>query len=199
LIGYHGVRLADSEITSIKKNGLVQLSEEKRTKRLVRALSTHAKWNEVSKKLDDTVASFDKEEKDHGKDGQTHLTVSLSGLMDGFNQYLKFGSDIEQHVAMTLFGKAGLALLAEDGSPKVFKFSVPGKTAMSSAHHRLTPDEMIKKGKVPNIVNDFIKCWSYKQVDKAFQTKTMKVDCDMVFYETVPEKWLLEVISMEQV
>jgi hypothetical protein len=190
--GYHGSRLTDEEIASVRANGLVPLKAEARRPRLIRALSSHPNWHNLAGQLDATIY-------DHGprgvagrREGQVHLTLSKAGLIRGFNHYLTHGAEFDQQVAQTLLGAEGKQLLARDGHSVVIKVCVPGPVALDAAHPHFGVDDLRAKGDVPNLVNEFLEAWSYRQAHPGFQSDTLRVDCGMVFRSIVPAAWIRE-------
>lgn len=191
VVGYHGSRLTDEEIASVRINGLVPLKAEGRRDRLVRALSPHPKWNEVANQLDATIHNHGPGGVAGGREGQVHLTLSKAGLISRFNQYLTHGAEFDQRVAYALLGPEGKQLLARDGHSVVIKVSVPGPLALEAAHPHLPIDSLRAKGDVPNVVNDFLEAWSFRQAYGGFQSRVLKVDCGMVFRSFVPAAWIV--------
>lgn len=190
IVGYHGSRLVEKEIAAIRANGLIPLKAEARRHRLLRALSQHSKWHEVEGKLDTTI-------NDHGpggaagrREGQVHLTLSRAGLTDHFDHYLTHGSEFDQRVAYALLGPDGKQLLARDGKPTVIQVAVPGPLALEAAHPHFDIDDMRGRGDVPNLVNQFLEAWSYRLAHPGFQSRTLKIDCGMVFRSIVPAAWI---------
>ena len=53
--GYHGSRLIDPDVDSIRDQGLVPLDAKARRERLARALSLHPQWDQVADQLDSTL------------------------------------------------------------------------------------------------------------------------------------------------
>jgi len=189
--GYHGSRLSDAEIASVRAAGLIPLKAEARRHRLIRALSPHPRWQGVADQLDAAIQS-------HGRGGaaglredQVHLTLSRSGLTNGFNHYLTHGAEFDQHVAYALLGPDGEELLARDGKPGVFQVAVPGPLALDAAHPYFGIDDVCARGGVPNLVNEFLEAWSYRLAHPGFQSRTLEIDCGMVFRSTVPAAWII--------
>ena len=78
--GYHGSRLTDADIASIRAIGLIPLRAEARRFRLERALSRHPEWPAVVGRLDSAIHA-------HGQGGvagrreeQVHLTLSKAEI-----------------------------------------------------------------------------------------------------------------------
>lgn len=191
--GYHGSRLVDSEIASIRTIGLIPLKAEARRDRLVRALSRHPEWPAVEDRLESIVQAHGQGAKAGRREDQVHLTLSKAGLTDGFNHYLTHGAEFDQHVAYTLLGAEGEALLATDGEATVIRVAVPGRLALDAAHPYLNIDDMRTKGDVPNLVSDILKVWSYRLAHPDFQSRTLRTDCGMIFRSTVSADWIVDV------
>jgi hypothetical protein len=193
IIGYHGSRMTEAEIISVQETGLLPLIANTRRDRLTRALSPHPRWGEVAAKLDPTIQAYGQGGFAGHREGQVHLTLSRAGLINGLNHYLLYGSEFDQHVAFELLGAEGKELLARDGKPKIIKFAVPGDLALDAAHPIFSVDDIRLRGDVPNLVNEFLESWSYRLAYPNFQSRTLKVDCGMVFYQTVPAAWIVEI------
>lgn len=171
IAGYHGTRITESETASIQIDGLLPLSATTRHSRLVRALSSHPKWGEAANQLDEVIQSHGQGNREGHREGQVHLTLSMAGLIYGFNHYLAYGSEFDQHVAQKLLGKDGMKLLSIDGRPKVIKVAVPGDLALKAARPFFSVDDMRDRGSVPNLVNEFLMSWSYRASNPSFQSK----------------------------
>lgn len=193
LAGYHGTRLTDAEVDSVRAIGLVPLNAEMRRGRLERAFALHPRWSEMAEKLDELIYSHGPGERAGPRENQVHLTLSRSGVNSSFNHYLKSGSEFDQRVAVAILGSEGIDLLGRDGSPKLIKCAVPGGTALDASHQFFSIDDLRSKGDVPNLVDQFLNAWSYKLAYPEFQSGTLKTDCGMVFRETVPASWIVDV------
>jgi len=186
IAGYHGSRLTDAEVYSIQVNGLIPLEPETRRDRFTRALSPHPRWPDVAPQLDAVIQAYGQGSISGNREGQVHLTLSRAGLTQGFNHYLIYGSEFDQHVAQELLGTEGMELLAIYGEPRVFKVAVPGDLALDAANRHFTVDDFRDRGEIPNLVSEFLKSWVCRLVDPSFQSQTLKVDCGMVFRQTIP-------------
>lgn len=184
--GYHGSRLTDEEVNSVKENGLIPLEAAMRRDRLTRVLSPHTRWPEVADQLDPIIQAYGLGNHIGNRVGQVHLTLSRAGLIKGFNHYLTHGSEFDQHVAKNLLGPEGMDLLAKYGEPRVFQITVPGDSALEAAHPTCTIDNLRNKGDVPNLVKEFLTLWCYRLICPSIQTQTLKVDCGMVFRKSIP-------------
>lgn len=192
IAGYHGSRLTSADVASIREVGLLPLKAETRRDRLIRALSPHPRWPEVAPRLDAAIHAHGQAQLAGSREGQVHLTLSKAGLASGFDHYLTHGAEFDQHVAHALLGPEGTELLAYDGAPMVIKLAVPGTLALAAAHPFFPIDYLRRRGEVPNIVNQFLESWSYRLAHSGFQSRTLKVDCGMIFKQTVPAAWILD-------
>jgi len=193
IVGYHGTRITKVEIDSIRKNGLLSLNAIDRVSRLTRVLSSHPEWDDIKNKLNDTIQSHGKGNYSGRREGQAHLTLSKSSLTNWFNHYISYGSEFDQRVVVELLGEEGKDLLAKDGISKVIKFSIPGNLALKAAHPIGSLEQKIQNGEVPNLVNQFIKAWSCRIVNSNFQSSDLCIDCGMVFLDTIPPEWIVEI------
>ena len=202
IAGYHGSRLIDSEVASIRSHGLVPLDAQARRARLRRALSSHPRWGEVAGRLDATLHAYGGRKMAGGRgkagvrEGQVHLTLSRSGLINDFNHYLTHGSEFDQHAALALLGSDSKELLRRDGRARVIQVAVPGEDALNAAHPHFTVEDLLARGDVPNLVNEFLQAWSYGLAHPAFDCRTLKEDCGMVFYKIVPSDWIVDIDTL---
>jgi hypothetical protein len=194
--GYHGTRLTDDDLASVKAAGLLPLVAAQRKTRIVRALSQHADWQTVSKGLDDALEKFGSGWSAGRREGQAHLTLSRAGLVQGFNHYLTHGSEFDGHVAYTLLGELGKDLLMQDGQQRVIQFEVPGRHALKASHPHFSIEDMRARGNIPNIVREFLRAWSYRVAYPDFDSRSLEVDCGMIFREPVPAGWIRKIETL---
>jgi hypothetical protein len=190
---YHGSRLSPAEAQSVRTTGLKPLMPEQRRVRIERALSRHPQWAAKAGLLDQTIRAHSGTGRSGRRESQVHLTLSRAGLTDGFNHYLTHGSEFDQQVAHELLGQAGVDLLAIDGAPTLVTLSVPGHSALTGAHRYFSPEEMIQRSEVPNLVRQFLEAWSFKLANPTYQTSQRKLDCGICFHESVPSEWIVSV------
>ena len=188
--GYHGTRLTEAEARSVQTEGLIPMRADHRRSRLKRALSRHERWPEVADMLDDRLRAFGSGERAGRREGQVHLTLSHSGLVCGFNEYLTHGSEFDRQVAFDLLGNEGRELLANYGEPRVVVVAVPGDKALAAANSYWNVEERLARGEVPNLIDQFLCSWSYRLANPTFQSSSLQLDCGMIFYSTVPSDWI---------
>jgi hypothetical protein len=188
--GYHGTRLTDTDVESIKSIGLVALRATARRARLERALSRHPRWNKVAARLDEAIHSVGPGGAVGRREGQVHLTLSRAGLTNGFNHYLTHGAEFDWHVASILLGDEGRELLSTDGIPHVIQLAVPGESALTAAHPFFSVEDMRARGELPNIIKEFLAVWCFRLARPRYQSRTLKIDCGMIFNSTVPAEWI---------
>lgn len=193
LAAYHGTRLNPQELASIRSKGLVTLTARDRVARLERTLSRHVDWSSVAPRLEDVVDRGGLGFMIGSRTGQAHLTLSMSALAHGFNHYLSHGSEFDQRIAHQLLGEEGVELLAQDGSAYILEFCVPGPAAIAASHRYFSAEEMIERGEIPNVINEFLEVLSYRVHDPTFSPTRLQTDCGLVFSATVPPEWLRSV------
>jgi len=196
VVGYHGSRLTDEEISSVQETGLTPLEAVTRRKRLIRALSPSPRWSEVEAQLDAAIQAHGQGGYAGYREGQVHLTLSRAGLTNGFNHYLTYGAEFDQHVAQSLLGLEGKKLLACDGKARVIRFAVPGTVALEAAHPFFGIRDVRDSGEVPNLVDDFLKSWSFRLAHSMFQSCTLKVDRGMTFRSNLPADWIIDIDTL---
>lgn len=197
LAGYHGTRLTDAEVVSVQTMGLLPLKAEARRDRLVRALSPHPRWSEVVGQLDTVLHSHGEGGAAGRREDQVHLTLSRSGLTNGFNHYLTHGAEFDQHVAHSLLGADGKKLLRRDGMPRVVQVAVPGDVALRTAHPFFDIEHLRANGDMPNVVHQFIDAWSFRLAHPEFQSRTLEVDCGFFFRSPVPADWIVKIETLD--
>jgi len=187
VLGYHGTRLLDEERDNILSYGLMPLVATDRAKRIRRALSRHPNWSQVELLLEQTLTKFGQEERRGKREGQVHLTLSRSGLLNAFNHYLSEGSEFDSHVAGDLLGYEGVKLLSADGVPSVVKVLVPGDKALSACnpYGHFGSD-------LPNLIKEVVEAWSYWLGHPDFKSDSLEVDCGMIFESSVPSSWIID-------
>ena len=192
--GYHGSRLIDLEVDSIRSLGLLPLEAPARRERLVRALSCHPRWN--AEALDAALLEYGEGNKAGHREGQVSLTLSRCGLLHGFNHYLAYGSEFDKHVACALLGDEGTELLREDGKARIIQVAVPGPVALNRANRYFSIADWLERGELPNLVADFLKAWSYTLAHPEFDCGTLQIDCGMGFCEAIPSRWIVNIETL---
>jgi len=198
VVAYHGSRLTDEELNSIKVFGLIPLAAETRSVRLIRTLSRHTKWQEIAPQLPPTLQAHGTGAVAGSREGQVHLTISRAGLRESFNHYLTHGSEFDKMVAFALLGAEGVDLLAGDGEPRVLRLSVPGDIALHACHPHFSIDDMRARGNIPNFVNELLEVWAYRLVHPDFQSDTLRTDCGLVFYSPVRPDWIISIETLNK-
>jgi hypothetical protein len=193
IAAYHGSRLTDSEIASVRESGLIPLKAEARRERITRALSSHPNWHSLEPKLGEILQSYGQGNRAGRREDQVHLTLSRASLVNDFDHYLQYGAEFDQHVAQSLVGSEGMRLLACDGHGVVIQLAVPGSNALNAAHPHFSIEAVRARGDTPNVVREFLKAWCGRLTDPSFQTSALKEDCGMVFYSDVPATWIVEI------
>jgi len=190
---YHGTRITAADVESIRTNGLLPLKAASREPRLRRALSTHPKWPEVADRLVPTIR-FVGPELAGGfggiREGQVHLTLSRASSMQRFNNnYLRHGSEFDQHVASKLLGEEGKELLTKDGEPYVIHVEVPGEAALARAN-AFSIEDMRAERELPHIIREFLGAWCFRLSRPGYQSRDYQPDCGMMFESAVPAQWI---------
>jgi hypothetical protein len=124
IIGYHGTRLTQSEKQDVIHNGLIPLVASNRISRISEILTEPLYSKRISiEELNSAIVQYGGNKYEGSRENQVHLTLSYSGLINGFNHYITYGSEFDQHVVRHLWGDKGLAI----PSLTIFmrQFSVP--------------------------------------------------------------------------
>ncbi len=189
IAGYHGTRLTESEVRSVRDNGLIPLKIGSRVTRITRALSPHRDWPTRERVLIDAIAS-DQVGPQANRENQVHLTLSRSALVNGFNHYLRYGSEYDYNLTSRLFGDSGLDLLAKDGSPFVICVCVPGREALLAANPYRHQSEWLASGEPIGLVDCFLEVWAHRIVEPRFNPSDCNYDIGMIFGQAVPKDWI---------
>lgn len=191
ILAYHGTRLTEDELSSVRTRGLIPLDFISRWQRLERALSKHPRWPEVAQSLDHWIDEVGPGWKFGSREGQVHLTLSRNGLVKGFNHYLRGGSEFDQRVAECILGESGLDLLCRDGSPFLVEVGVPGSIALNAAHPHFSILDVREIGDLPNIACQFIRAWAWRLTEPGYTPEQWPIDCGLVFREVIPSEWIV--------
>lgn len=196
LFAYHGTRLTGEEVESLRVDGLIPLSADARRSRLVRALSRHSRWTDVADRLDEELLAHGPGQRAGDREGQVHLTLSRAALQEDFNHYLTHGSEFDQSVAHALLGAEGLALLQEDGRPRLLQVRVPGAIALAAAHPIFSIQDLLRHGDLPNVVREFLYVWSYRLFQPTYAASRLCVDCGLCFRSKIPGADVTQIWSL---
>ena len=200
LMLFHGTRLNDEEVISVKKHGLKPLDSLDRRVRLVRSLSTHPRWPYVSKELENVMEKYRPRQTAGDRENKVFLTLSRRGLVSDFNHYLRYGSEFDQKVAEELLGCQGKRLLTCDGTPRIVKVAVPGDTVLSTANRFGGIDDLIDKGDPPILIDKFFATWFSYMASESDDWHDVGVDSGVMFTCTIPPEWIhdIETLSDEE-
>ncbi len=191
IIGYHGSRLSEAEIASVRTEGLQSLIPWRRRERLEAILSRHDEWNAVKTRLETTLGEYG-DGAFGRREGQAHLTISRGALLTAFNHYLVEGSEFDQAVAVELLGTDARALLQEGRWPVLFAVAVPGERAVEISERRTSIGEM------SGLVRLILQFWAYWLHNPNLDLGAQHVDFGLVFYEGIPAAWVIESTHIEE-
>jgi len=189
VIAYHGSRLTWREIEQIKSEGLKPLDTRSRVGRLQTILAQHPDWSGLSSRLCLLVDEFGINAAAHGhglREGSVHAMISRAALLHAFKSYLIYGSEFDQMVVNTLFGQAGLRLMAEYGQAVVIKLQIPGPIAIEAANPFPGVNE-----KIPRPIGDILYGWARWVAGQTVSGADMHVDCGLRFAAPIPPNWIV--------
>lgn len=192
IIAYHGSRLASDEIASIRRDGLRILQGSDRETRLRKILIHHPNWQQLLEKLPDTISKYTDGNRAGHRQGQAHATLSRAGLTRGFNHYLKYGSEFDQHAMYDLLKDEGTELLRLYGKPQLIQLAIPGNIAFDACHRF-----QILENNIPNLVRIVLNSWAYWLVNPSYTPESIEMDCGFIFYEPIPSSWITAIIPLK--
>jgi hypothetical protein len=128
--------------------------------------------------------------------GAVYLTLSRSGLTDSFNHYISHGAEFDQGVVHKLMGEEGLELPARDGKPRLVHVGVPGGRALEGAHPYFDIETTRDREAAPNLVKEFLGAWTSRFANPGYQSRSIKLDCGMIFWEKVPNNWIIKIETL---
>jgi hypothetical protein len=197
LAAFHGTRLTVEEADAVRRQGLLPFASLTRRARLQGALSRHPGWHAVESRLDAALQRFGPGGAASRRERQVHLTLSRAALLHGFNHYLTFGAEFDQHVAHHLLGEEGQGLLTQDGLPMIVQAELPGGMALEAAHPHFSVDDLVQCGELPSLVRDFLQAWAYRLVDPVFQTSGLRTDCGISFRHALAPQYIHSVQQLD--
>ncbi|WP_112312951.1 hypothetical protein [Pseudogemmobacter bohemicus] len=190
---FHGTRLLPEEILSIQQKGLRPLAASDREARLREILSCHPNWHSVENRLLEVIEDVGPKEKQGGREGQIHFSLSRSGLVNDFDHYLMYGSEFDQHVAYRLFGdKSGLKFLNLKTAPVLVHVLFSGEQLIQGAHPYFSYSDVVGMGETPGLARTFLNTWAFKVSNPNFDIETLRTDCCMMErVATLPERVII--------
>lgn len=166
---YHGTRLGDVELASVKRHGLRPLTLIDRKDLLIECFKHHPDWEKEQHKLDDVLHRIGPgwERSGYGKreDGGVHVCLSRAGLLHGCNHYLQHGAEVDHHVAYALFesDKSAEDLLRVGRGARLVSFTAPFPEAAIAANPWGFPrDEM------PSLLRTLFSAWAFSLSHESF-------------------------------
>lgn len=177
---YHGTRLSDEELKSIKCNGLKPLVLKERRELIASLLHPHEKWKEVEHRLDEVLLDFGQRNKGGVReDNSVHACFSRMGLIWGCSHYLNYGAEVDGHIVDRLFGSdnGALELLKKGRNSYLVSFVKPYKDALKAADPYGSEQEQL-----PSLLKQLINVWAYRQYDCSYQPSSLK-DCTAAIFK----------------
>lgn len=178
---FHGTRLLPDEIHSVRREGLCPLVAADREKRLREILSRHSNWDSVKRKLCEVLEDVGPKGKQGRREGQIHFSLSRSGLVNGFDHYLTYGAEFDQHVVQRLFGdQSGLQLLNSETVPILVHVCFSGEELIQGAHPHFSYSDVMGMGEIPGLARTLLNTWAFKAAKPSFDISTLRTDCCMM-------------------
>lgn len=183
---FHGTRVTEAELASIRLRGLRALVLQERRAALVAVFSKHPNWLEKESVLDDEIHRFgkgwDKAGTGKREDHSVHVCLSRAGLLHGCNHYLMHGAEVDQNVAMMLFDdNSGLDLLTCARKAYIVSFSAPYPDAALAAN----PYGFLSED-LPNLIDRFLGVWAYRKSHPKFTVVAQRDSIALRFPAPIP-------------
>lgn len=195
---FHGTRLLPDEISSISSFGLRPLVASQREERLKKILSKHEDWSTHEGNLARAIEEVGPGEKLGPREEQIHFSLSRSGLVNGFDHYLAYGSEFDQRVSQMLFDDdSGLRLLQADTLAHVVHVRMTGEDLVAGGHRHFTYDDVIEMGEVPGLGSTFLNAWAFKTSVPDYDLSKLKTDCCMMLERPVSPEDLISIEKLD--
>jgi hypothetical protein len=172
---YHGTRLGDDELASVKRQGLRPLTLIDRKDLLIRCFKHHPDWEKERHKLDGILHRIGPgwEKSGYGKreDGGIHVCLSRAGLLHGCNYYLTHGAEVDHHVAYALFenDKSAVHLLRVGRPARLISFTAPFPEAAIAANPWGFPSQQM-----PSLLGTLFAAWAFSLSHKSFTVASQR-------------------------
>jgi hypothetical protein len=171
---YHGTRLSESELISVKSAGLRPLTLAERKPLLTGLFEAHPEWPKVKHRLDDIIRGLgvDWERSGVGRreDGCIHVCLSRAGLTLGCNHYLNNGAEVDQHVASLLFdSERAREFLRANRTPWLISFTAPFEEAARAAS-----PWGFRQHEMPSLLRSLLQVWAFSLSDSTFRVGSLR-------------------------
>lgn len=168
---YHGTRLTESEVESIKVEGLRPLSLAARRSALVSIFKQHERWSEVESQLDRVLHDMGPgNQAGLREDACVHVCFSRAGLVHGCNHYLTHGAEVDGHVADALFGDDSAdVLLQGNRHAKLITFLAPFPDAARAAN-----PFGFHGTDLPSLLGILFRAWAHHAAAPTFTVASLK-------------------------
>ncbi|WP_271273797.1 hypothetical protein [Aliamphritea hakodatensis] len=176
---YHGTRLSQGELADIKSNGLRPLLLKERKKNLIEIFKEHSEWEGVKSNLDGVLHRLGPgEEAGRREDGNIYACFSRKGLLEGASHYLRYGAEVDGHVASMMFDDLAAArrLLSINRTPYLISFVVDFESALSAANPFIFNGEDI-----PSLLRQIVESWAYRKYKATFSSESL-CDCTAAMF-----------------
>ena len=165
-----------------------------REQRLRKILARHPRWHSVENRLLEVLEDVGPKEKQGRRQGQVHFSISKSGLVNGFDHYLSYGSEFDQQVVHRLFGdQSGLELLKTETIPILVHVSCSGEQLIQGAHPHFSYSDIVDMGEIPGLARTFLNAWAFKVANPSLDIEKLRTDCCMMERVTTPHERILDV------
>lgn len=177
---FHGTRLLPEELKSLKATGLQPLVAYNRKERLVKLLKVHPNWDQFKENLDEVLDTVGPGEAQGKRECEVHFSLSKSGSVNGFNHYLKYGSEFDQHVAYRLFGNdSGYEFLKKSTIAYLVYVRMNGVDLVQGCHPFFSYKDIMDQGEIPGLGITFLNAWALKCARPEYDLVKLKTDCCM--------------------
>jgi hypothetical protein len=196
---YHGTRLNEDELASVRRLGLRPLTLAEREPLLAQLFEAHPDWSRVRDKLADSIRRHGVDWATSGvgkrEDGGIHVCLSRAGLLHGCNHYLTHGAEVDQFIASELFdNERSREFLRTGRAPKLISFTAPFEEAAAAAN-----PWGVRRDEMPSLLRSLFQAWAFSLNHPSFDVAKERDGVALRFPSPIsPDRITIEDVSDDQ-
>jgi hypothetical protein len=188
IAAYHGSRLDDEGMLTVRRDGLLILDVASRIS------AAREKFPSIAHLITDDLADLviNKHHLAH-REGQVHCTISRL-FLEG-SEYVHGGSEFDRRLVHFACGEENVGLVARFGLPRIVKLALPGEVVLRGFHPFFDIDYVRREEGVPNLVKDFLEdyAWRIHRPDYPVRGEDL---CAML-KEPFPPEWVIGIDTVQ--